>query len=218
MITVGITGGFATGKTVVADILRRLGAKILDADKIAHNVMQPDTAVWKKAVDYFGENILRKDRFINRKKLAKIIFADSMKRQKLNQFTHSYIIREIKNKIKADAKNYSIDVLALDAPLLYEAGIEYLFNRVIVVKCSKDVQYKRAKKRSRLSSKEIFQRVNSQWPLEEKVKRAHFVIENSGSIDETMKQVKKIWEELTAKTFKRNLYTRKNKTKSKPTG
>lgn len=203
MITIGITGGYATGKTVVANMFKRLGAKVVDADNIARSVMKPHALAWQRVVNSFGKGILRKDGLINRRKLAEVIFADSMKRQKLNQLVHPPIINEIKRIIKVTAKRGKTKVLAVDAPLLFEAGIEGLFNKVIVVSCSADVQLKRAKRHRKLALTEILQRIKSQWPLVRKIKLADFVVDNNGSITETRRQVKEILKRITPCTPRR---------------
>ena len=197
MITIGITGGYATGKTIVANMLEKMGAKVVDADSIALSVMKPHTFVWQKAVSYFGKGILRKDGLINRRKLASIIFEDSKKRRKLNQLVHPSVITEIKRLIKVNAKRGGIRVLAVDVPLLFEAGIKGLFDTVIVVSSSAKVQYNRAKRRDKLPSTQILQRIQSQWPLAKKIKQADFVVDNSGNIAETRRQVKEIWNKMT---------------------
>lgn len=194
MITIGITGGFATGKTVVAGMFKKLGAKVIDADRIARAVVKPHTLTWQKVVGYFGKEILRRDGFINRKRLAGIVFSDSKKRRRLNQILHPAVIGEIKQIIKGGKSK----VLVVDAPLLFEAGIEGLFDRIIVVSCPKEVQEKRAKRRDKLAEAEIFQRIKSQWPLARKIKRADFVVDNSGSITGTRKRVRKMWDKITS--------------------
>lgn len=194
MLVIGITGGYATGKTVVANMLKKLGAKVVDADRIARLVVKPRTLAWQKAVRYFGKGILRRDGFINRKKLARIVFSDSKKRQRLNQIVHPAVIREVKQVIKGGKSK----VLVVDAPLLFESGIEGLFDKVIVVSCSADVQFRRAKRRRGGSADEILQRIKSQWPLARKIKQSDFVVDNSGSITETRRRVRKIWDKITS--------------------
>ena len=197
MITIGITGGYATGKSVVAGMFRKLGAKVVSADTIARTIMKPQTLVWKKVVKCFGKEILRKDKLINRKKLAEIIFTDSVKRQKLNQLVHPAVVDEIKRVIKTTVKRGKPAILAIDAPLLFEAGIEGLFDRIIVVGCRTAVRIDRAKRRDELSKCQIFQRIQSQWSLKRKIKKADFVVDNSGSITRTRSQVNKIWNRMT---------------------
>lgn len=197
MITIGITGGYATGKSVVAGMFRKLGAKVVSADTIARTIMKPQTLVWKKVVKCFGKEILRKDKLINRKKLAKIVFADFDKRQKLNQLIHPSVVDEIKRIIKTTAKKGKTTILAVDVPLLFETGLEGLFDRIIVVSCRASVQIDRAKRRNNLSKYQIFQRIQSQLPLKNKIKKADFVVDNSGSIGRTKSQVKEICEKMT---------------------
>lgn len=196
MITIGITGGYATGKTLVAGMFKRLGAKVLFADRIAHRLMRPNTPVWKDVVGYFGQDILKKNGWIDRDKLARVIFADPKKRAILNKMVHPVVIEELKRLIQERHTTRRNSVLVVEIPLLFEVGLAGWFTKTVVVTCKRDVQYIRAERRDKISRKEILQRVKSQWPLTKKERMADFVIDNSGSAEETMWQVKRIWEEL----------------------
>lgn len=196
MITIGITGGFATGKTTVVKMFRELGAKVVDADRIARSITKPKTLVWKSIVDYFGKEVLKKNGYINRNKLAKIIFSNKTKRYKLNSFLHPHIISEIKRIINTAAKGSKTKVLVVDAPLLFESGINKLFDKIIVVLCRYDIQQKRALMRKNLSLKQINKRIKSQWPLNRKIKKADFIINNNKNFIKTKREVNGVWKEL----------------------
>lgn len=188
MITIGLTGGIATGKSTVSNILRQHGARIIDADQIAREVVEPGQPAWEKIVSYFGQDILLPDNTIDRKRLGKIVFADATARQALNSFTHPAIINRIREIL--DGWRDDAGVLAVvDAPLLLEAGMEFLVDEVWVVATSTEIQLERLMRRDKLSREEALQRLAAQMPLAEKISRATRVIDNSGSLAETTRQV-----------------------------
>lgn len=196
MITVAITGGYATGKTVVVNMFAKLGAHVLSADKIAHIAMRPHTPVWKEVVGYFGRGILKKDDQIDRRKLAKIVFSDKRRLKRLNEIVHPFVVRELKRTIQDKATRYRTGIFVIEVPLLFEVGLESWFRKNIVVVCNKEVQFERAKRRDRISNKELLMRIKSQWAIAKKKKLADFIVDNSGTRLETRRQVVGIWEEL----------------------
>ena len=201
-LIVGLTGGIVGGKSTVASMFRDLEAKIIDADILGHSVILPYKPAWKKIVKLFGEDILRKDLTINREKLGKIVFADQALLKKLNEITHPEIIKLIKKEINLarDRTHNQEKILIIDAALIYEAKIDRLMDKIIVVYIDEDEQTKRLIKRNNLSKDEASQRVKSQIPMKEKIKMADYVIDNNNSLDKTKKQVVKIWEELMSLT------------------
>jgi len=201
-LIIGLTGGIVGGKSTVATMCRDLGAKIIDADILGHSVILPYKPAWKKIVKLFGEDILGNDRTIDREKLGKIVFADQVLLKKLNEMTHPEIIKLIKKEINlARSKTYNQEkILVIDAALIYEAKIDRLMDKIIVVYIDEDEQIKRLIKRNNLSKDEALQRVKSQIPMKEKIKMADYVIDNSNSLDTTREQVKKIWQELMSLT------------------
>ena len=198
---VGLTGGIVGGKSTVASMFRDLGAKIIDADGLGHSVILPYKPAWKKIVKLFGEDILRNDLTIDREKLGKIVFADQALLKKLNEITHPEIIKLIKKEINmARNKTHNQEkILVIDAALIYEAKIDRLMDKIIVVYIDEDEQIKRLIKRNNLSKDEASQRVKSQIPMKEKIKMADYVIDNSNSLDTTREQVKKIWKNLVSR-------------------
>ena len=200
-LIVGLTGGIVGGKSTVASMFRDLGAKILDADILGHSVILPYKPAWKKIVKLFGEDILRKDLTINREKLGKIVFADQALLKKLNEITHPEIIKLIKKEINLarDKTHNQEKILIIDAALIYEAKIDRLMDKIIVVYIDEDEQIKRLIKRNNLSKDEASQRVRSQIPMKEKIKMADYVIDNNNSLDKTKKQVVKIWQSLVSR-------------------
>ena len=197
-LIVGLTGGIVSGKSTVALMFKDLGAKIVDADKLGHSVILPHKPAWEKIVKIFGKDILQNDLTIDREKLGKIVFANQSLLKKLNDITHPEITKIIKKEIDS-LKNKTYNqkkILIIDAALIYEAKIDRLMDKIIVVYIDEDEQIKRLIKRSNLSKDEALQRIKSQMPMKEKVKMADYVIDNSNSLDKTKKQVEKIWKNL----------------------
>jgi dephospho-CoA kinase len=176
---IGITGNFGSGKTTVANMLKKLGYSVIDADKIGHDILKKE--VKKQVLKVFGKDILKKNQ-IDRKKLGKIVFNDKSKLKKLNKITHPIIIKKINKKIKS-IKNKKI---AIDAAVLIEAKWYKICDKVIVVKISRENQLKRAKNKE--YAKAI---IKSQLPQNKKLKYADFVIDNNKLKLSVKKQVSK---------------------------
>ncbi|MCM8781812.1 MAG: dephospho-CoA kinase [Candidatus Omnitrophica bacterium] len=203
MQIIGVTGGFGTGKTTVAKIFKGLGAVVLDADEIAHRAISWHGQVHKKVLRIFGRSILKKNNDIDRKRLGKIVFKNKVLLRKLCNIIHPVVIRGIKEKIKQIQKERAKAVVVLDVPLLIEAGLLGILDRLIVVKANRSVQIKRCKKRTGLSKKEIVARIRAQMPMQEKIRFADFVIDNNGTRNQTKREVKKIWEQIQQQTIQR---------------
>ena len=197
----GLTGGFGTGKSTVALILKSFGAKIIDADKLAAKYLSKNTLSYKKIVMAFGPGILDKNGKINRKELANAAFKSKAAIHKLNSIVHPAVIRDIHKKIKAVKKG----VVVLDVPLLFESGLEKAVDKVAVVKLDKARQFARIRKKSLLSGSEINKRIKAQLPLSFKVRGADFVIDNNGTIGKTKKQTQAVWRSLSCQLGAKNL-------------
>jgi dephospho-CoA kinase len=197
-LIIGLTGGIVSGKSTAASMFKDLGVKIVDVDKIGHSVILPHRPAWKKIIRLFGKDFLRNDLTIDRRKLGKIVFTNQTFLKKLNEITHPEIIKLIKKEINlARNKTYNQEkILIIDAALIYEAKMDRLMDKTIVVYINEDEQVKRLIRRNNLSKEEALQRIKSQIPMKEKVKMADYVIDNSSSLGKTKKQVEKIWEEL----------------------
>ncbi len=200
-LIIGLTGGIVGGKSTAASMFKDLGAKIVDVDKIGHSVILPHRPAWKKIIRLFGKDFLRNDLTIDRGKLGKIVFTNQTLLKKLNEITHPEIIKVIKKEINlAKNKTYNQEkILIIDAALIYEAKMDRLMDKIIVVYINEDEQAKRLIERNDLSKEEALQRIKSQMPIKEKVKMADYVIDNSNSMDETKKQVEKIWKKLVSR-------------------
>jgi dephospho-CoA kinase len=194
---IGLTGGIATGKSTVASMLRRLGAKIIDADELAREIVKPDREAWREIVEAFGRGILRKDRTLNREKLRKIVFADQRSRKLLESITHPRIRALARERIEKLAAEGAA-VIIYEAPLLFENRVHLWLRPVILVASNSKIQKRRLRERDRLSESEIRNHLGAQMPLEEKAKLADFVIENSGELKDLERQVREVWEKIRA--------------------
>ncbi|OGL43629.1 MAG: dephospho-CoA kinase, partial [Candidatus Schekmanbacteria bacterium RBG_16_38_10] len=188
MLLVGLTGGIATGKSLVSEILRGLGTYIIDADKIAREVVEPQKPAWLEIVEFFGKDIVNKDRTINRKRLGEIVFNDPLKKRKLEEIVHPRVIEEENRMLKEYLKIKPDGIVIIDAALLIEAGSHKRVDKLIVVYADKETQTKRLMERDGLSRTDTEKRIASQMPLDEKVKMADFVIDNSKGIEGTQRQ------------------------------
>lgn len=191
---IGLTGGIASGKSLVSGYLRELGAQIVDADEIARQVVQPGKPALREIVAEFGESVLNTDGTLNRKKLGLLVFSDPEKLDRLNLITHPYILAEIRRVLERFRASSTCRVIVLDVPLLFEVGLELLVDEVWVVAVDYPTQLKRLIKRDNLTEDEARRRIVSQMPLGEKIKRAQYVIDNRFSLEETKQQVKKLWD------------------------
>lgn len=188
---IGLTGGAASGKSTVARLFKEKGALILDADALAHKILEPGKPARRKVVRYFGPSILNKDGSINRRKLAQLVFASPPKLKKLNSFTHPQVISIIKKEIK---KWKGKKVIVIDAPLLIEAGLHRQVDRLAVVSVPRSTQLKRLVKRNGLSLKEARMRISSQMPLKDKVKLADEVVSGEVGLKKLRVRVNQIWQ------------------------
>lgn len=193
MTIIGLTGSFGTGKTFVASVLKKLGAQIIDADKIAHEVIRKGTPAYKNMVRQFGKGILDRTGQIDRKKAAGIVFKNKKDVKKLNRMVHPAVIRIIKERIK---KYGSAKAVVIDAPLLVEAGLAGIVDKLVVVASSRKKQIERCKSKFCMDKKEVAERIGNQMLLKEKIKLADFVIDNNGTKSETRAKVKKAWRKI----------------------
>jgi dephospho-CoA kinase len=196
MILAGLTGGIASGKSVVSRLFRAAGAHIIDADEIAHEVIRPPGRAWREVVEAFGEGILLQDRSIDRKRLAQIVFDDPEQRKQLNAIIHPRVFAEEERQRKEIARRYPKAVVIFDAPLLIETGSHELMDKVILVYANRALQLKRLMERDHLKREEAFKRIRSQMPLVEKKRYADFVIDSSDPADKIRVRVDEIYREL----------------------
>jgi dephospho-CoA kinase len=196
MLIVGLTGGVASGKTTVSKILREEGAYIIDADLIARELVQPHTPTWGELVRVFGKTILDRDGSIHRKKLAAIIFSNPQKMGFLNRMIHPRIKEEWERRVAEIGQKDPEAIIVIDAALLVELGSNREMDKLVVVTSNEKHQIERLKEREGISEEEARKILSFQMALEEKVKVADFVIHNEGSLEETRRMAKKVFQEL----------------------
>jgi dephospho-CoA kinase len=195
MLIAGLTGGFGTGKTYVASIFRKLGAKVIDADKLAHAALKEGSPTYKKIVAAFDRSVLVPTGAINRKALGKIVFDDKKRLAQLNGIIHPFVMGKIKERIKAGGSG----MLIIDAPLICETALSGMIDVLIVVKASRKNQLERCMKKFKMEEEDVDKRMACQIPLKEKVEKADYIVDNNGTRKGTEKEVKQIWQELKRK-------------------
>ena len=191
MFKLGLTGGIATGKTTISNYLKSIDIPVLDADEYARKVVEPGTPGLDEITNTFGEQVLRADGSLNRKLLGQIVFNDSSSRQTLNDITHPRIQQMMADELHRLAEQ-QIPLVILDIPLLLENKNVAGADAVMVVTIPESLQLTRLMQRNNLTEKEAQSRISAQMPLVEKEKLADFVIDNSGTISSTQKQVEKV--------------------------
>lgn len=189
----GLTGGIACGKSTVAEMLRELGAYIIDADKIGHEMLLPSSAAFPELVSAFGLRILDSAGRIDRNKLGPLAFADPAKLQQLNRIVHPRIIERTGEIAGAHCAENPEAVVIVDAALIFETGIAGRFLKTIVAWCRPEQQVERLMAKAGLSRHEADRRIASQMPAEEKRLRADFEIDCSGTLEETNSQVQALY-------------------------
>ena len=189
---VGLTGGIASGKSVVSRQLVALGCRLVDADVLAREVVAPGEPAWRAIVEEFGREVLGPDDQLDRKRLGAIVFADPARRKALEAITHPAILTRRQAILDTWAAAGFDGLVVLDIPLLVEVGAATHVDRVVVVYAEREVQLERLMSRDRFEPAEAERRVGSQMPLAEKVRYAHYVVDNSGTPDETAAQVRAV--------------------------
>ena len=195
MKLVGLTGGIASGKSTVAEILKRQGAAIINADVLAREVVEPDRQAWTEIVNTFGTAVLQPDRALDRQKLRAIIFDDPDARKKLESIIHPQVRALAEQRIREHAAaGYA--VIVYEVPLLFEGNLQEWLRPVILVACDVDTQRKRLQSRDNLSAVQAQKHIEAQMSLEEKRRLAAYVIENNGSLEDLERQVQAVLEKI----------------------
>jgi len=193
---IGLTGGIATGKSQSSKIFKELGCYIIDADKLSRTLTTKDSRCLKEIVGAFGTDVLKDDGTLNRKKLGQIVFNNKQSKIELERIIHPHIIRRTNEII---AKKYNTTDIIVDAPLLFEVGLDRICDKVIVIYAKYHLQLARFMKRDNISKEEAIKRIALQMPIEDKMKLADITIDNSGTILELKKNIKFIYKEITSK-------------------
>lgn len=186
--TIGLTGSVATGKSTVSNMIQQAGIPLVDADIAARKVVEPGTEGLKEIVAYFGGEILLADGTLDRAKLGEIIFKDKEKREKLNEITHprvkDYMLEARERFFRAGE-----ELVFFDIPLLFESHLESLVDQIVVVWTTPETELKRLMERNNLTKEDALRRIESQMGIDEKARKADFVIDNNESLEKTQKQV-----------------------------
>ncbi len=193
---IGLTGGIASGKTTASNILKELGAVVIDADKIAREVVEKGSPALREIERCFGTEILLKSGELDRKKLANIVFNDAELLKTLNMIIHPYIIEEVIDKINCYKKTYRDRIIILDAALLIEENLMHLVEEVWLIVTSEEEQLNRLIERDGISMGDARKRIDAQMPLEHKKKYAHKIIDNSEDFIYLRAQINENWKEI----------------------
>lgn len=199
MLVVGLTGGIASGKSTISSFFQKLGAVIIDADILARELVIPHSPAWQEIVQHFGTEILQADGTLQRKKLGDLIFQSSSERKVLNRIMHPRIKEKIREAIRVHRQKEVTTLLIVVAPLLIEAQMTELVDEIWLVVLPENLQLQRLTQRDNLSIEDAYLRMAAQLPLQEKIKYATRVIDNSGPPAETQKRVVTLWQEVTQK-------------------
>jgi len=203
MLIVGLTGGVASGKSVVSQVWKEEGAYLIDADRIARELVQPRTPAWKALVKAFGKEILQEDGSIHRKKLATRVFSNPVERELLNRILHPRIKREIDRRIKGIGQKGPKAIVVIDAALLVETGYYRDVDKVVVVTSTKKQQIERLRRRDQMDQEMARGIIDSQIRGEERIKVADIIIRNEGSRKKTERKAKEVFEELKMAVFRK---------------
>ncbi|MGO8732894.1 MAG: dephospho-CoA kinase [Terriglobia bacterium] len=192
----GLTGGIASGKSTVARFLEALGAKVIDADRVGHELLQSSNPIHHKVVAHFGQEILEPGGEIDRGRLGSIVFTDPQKLSDLNSILHPSLIARVEELTEELRSRHPRAVILVDAALIYEAGIADCFAKILVAWCRPEQQIERLMAKTGLSPEDALRRRASQISPEEKRRRADYVIDCSGSLEETRAQVEALYPEI----------------------
>ncbi|WP_096202721.1 dephospho-CoA kinase [Bacillus sp. FJAT-45350] len=191
IMIIGLTGGIASGKSTISNLLKTYGIAVIDADQIARDVVEPGNDAYKQIVEHFGTEILETDGTIARKKLGTVIFNDPKERKTLNGIVHP----AIRQKMRDEKDRYfeeGEEVVVYDIPLLFESDLRHMVDKTLLVYVDDNVQFERLLHRDQTTKEEAQSRINSQMPLTEKKSLADEVIDNNGTIEQTEAQLQAI--------------------------
>jgi len=193
MLIVSLTGGIATGKSVVAQILKELGCFIYEADLVAHQLMTPFEPAWKQIIDHFGPTILKSDNTIDRAKLGSIVFSNTEERLFINNLLHPLVFKNKEKKIIKLKNEGLYNIFISEAALTIEAGHAQFFDKIIVTHCKINIQIQRLINRDGINRTEAVKKIESQMPSEQKLEYADYTIDTSGTLEETIDQSEQVF-------------------------
>jgi dephospho-CoA kinase len=192
----GLTGGIASGKSTVAAMLAEAGARIIDADRIAHQVVLKGQPAWQDIVDHFGSGILARDGQIDREALGAIVFNDTEAKKALNGIVHPRVFETMAQEIQSLAEAHPGDLIIMDVPLLIESGLHASLPIVILVYVPETMQQERLMRRDGLNAADAAARIRAQMPIDAKRAHAHYIVDNTGDLDATRRQVLDIYRKI----------------------
>ncbi len=194
-LVLGLTGGIATGKSTVASMLAELGAEVISADAVVHDLLRHNTEVRREIVVEFGEGILTPEGEIDRGKLGRIVFHDPQKRKLLESIIHPRVLSYLRKRAQ-EFRESGCGVLVLEIPLLVEVSAFDIVDKVLVVTAEQDTQIRRLEKRDGISREEALLRLSAQMPVSEKVQYGHWAVSTDGTLRSTKEQVYRVWMEI----------------------
>lgn len=191
-----MTGGIASGKSVVAGLLEEKGCFVHSADKAAHELMSPGRPAWKKIVARFGRDILREDRTVDRARLGPAVFSDPAARRFLDRLIHPLVLAEQERIVRRLEREGRVRIFVSEAALTVEAGYARHFDRVVVVHCAKTEQVRRLRERDGISRAAALRKIGAQMPRKEKLRHADYAIDTTGPLAETVEQTEQVFARL----------------------
>lgn len=195
-LLVGLTGGMGSGKTTVGKLFQSLGAYVLDADEICRSLVEPEKPAWRETVDLLGNEIVKSDQTLDRRKIADIIFNDSDKKKALEAILHPRVMAEEQAIYKDIRKGDPAALVIIEAALLIESENYRKVDKVVVIACDKETQIHRIMSKNTFSQEDAERRLQQQMPLEEKIKFADYVILNNSGLTELEEQVEALFHQL----------------------
>jgi dephospho-CoA kinase len=198
MLKVGLTGGLASGKTYVARLLQDLGCHVVQADRLGHEVLRRGGEAYDDVVRAFGPHILTPDGEVNRKVLGRIVFADAARLETLNALVHPHVFRRQQEFFEQVERNDPRGIALVEAAIMIESGSHKSYDRLVLTVCPREMQILRFMERDGATEEEALRRLDRQMPLEEKRKFADFVIDTSGTKEETERQAREVYDSLRA--------------------
>lgn len=196
MLKVGLTGGLACGKSTVAEVLREAGCEVLDADRLGHLAIEPGGPAYQAVLDAFGADLLDADGKIRRALLGQRVFQQPEQLARLNALVHPAIVAQVEERCRDFRHRHPRGILVVDAALIFEAGMEGHFDKIVVVDCDPEKQVARFVGKGLGSEEEARRRMAAQLPREQKLSRADVVVDSSGSLEETRRRARELFQTL----------------------
>ncbi|MDO4540370.1 MAG: dephospho-CoA kinase [Syntrophomonadaceae bacterium] len=184
MKIIGLTGGIASGKSTASQILRELGAAVIDTDKLAHRIMEPEQPAWHDIVEHFGPEVLNQDKTIDRAAMSAIVFRQPDRLELLNRITHPRVFEMLRQELAHQEAQRPDGPVFIEAAILFESGLDEMCDEVWVVWVDSDTQIKRLMERNGFDREEAARRIAAQMPLDEKARRAEVLIDNRGDLEQ----------------------------------